>query len=697
MIDASDNITSDPPRDSLAASDTPAPAPAPIASASPRRGARPAVLIAVGTAFYMLTLGLALYELDRQHYTERKAEIIRNSFREIFALPENLEELARPALDATTPAVREVAADRMREKLEEVVAGPTSMYSMEVRDKAGVPLMKVTNLDKPALMNTWDNNLFIRSFDRATDLLIKGSGRIVGHYASPPDNAAIRALTVHYRFIAAGIAALWLVVYFFLYKYLLRPLQRITHYLERSRLQSPELIPAPSGWLERSYNDIAGQALLQALQSRLDELPRTADADARSALFSQALSRAAEDFGLVQFVVAELTLAGSDDEAPDDAHAFLVAETISAGAAAATRTPQEMSAAATRLLVACRPAAQVAQAGHEDVPSSNAHRNGFVTTPDGRFEYIDQSAGQTLMAWGQLAHATLDTAFRLTLARRACDAVRAAFLGLRAYRQDMFRQRSEANITLARNLGHDLTNIIATGRLDLLAVRQILAGPGEGGQVDSAHAELLQQSVQGLLETMRFLQEIVNIYRSFSYVKRPAYERHDLNELVSKFITVFEPTVSKRLEIRRDLQADLPSLILELRLLKLALFNVMTNALDAFKRMNDADIQPRLTVSTRLDVAAQTYLIQITDNGPGIRDAAGELLDRARIDSIFQYGISTKVDQSEGLGLNWVRTIVHDFHAGRVSAENLPEGGARITLLIRSMEASEARITNKRI
>jgi Histidine kinase-, DNA gyrase B-, and HSP90-like ATPase. len=70
------------------------------------------------------------------------------------------------------------------------------------------------------------------------------------------------------------------------------------------------------------------------------------------------------------------------------------------------------------------------------------------------------------------------------------------------------------------------------------------------------------------------------------------------------------------------------------------------------------------------------------------------LLDRARIDSIFQYGISTKADQGEGLGLNWVRTIVHDFHAGRVTAENLPEGGARITLLIRSMEASEARITN---
>jgi len=653
------------------------------------------VLIAVGTAFYMLTLGLALYELDRQHYTERKAEIIRNGFRDIFALPENLEELARPALDATTPTVREAAADRLREKLNEVVAGPTSMYSMEVRDRAGVPLMMVTNTDKPTRMNTWDNNLFIRSFDRTTDLLIKGSGRIVGHYASPPDNPAIRALTVRYRFIGAAMAGLWLVVYFFLYKYLLRPLQRITHYLERSRLKSPELIPSPSGWLERSYNDIAGQALLQALQSRLDELPRAADGDARSALLLETLSRAAQDFGLVHFAVAELTPAGSDDGADDGAHAFLVAEAITAPQGTTTRTPAEMSVAASQLLAASRLAAHGAEPNSEAAShATNSHLNGFVASADGSFEYIDQSAGQTLLAWGRLAPGTLDTAFRLTIARRACDAVRVAFLGLRAYRQDMFRQRSEANITLARNLGHDLTNIIATGRLDLLAVRQILAGPAAGGEVDASHAELLQQSVQGLLETMRFLQEIVNIYRSFSYVKRPAYERHDLNDLVAKFLTVFEPTVSKRLEIRRDLQENIPSLILEPRLLKLALFNVLTNALDAFKRMNDADAKPCLTVSTRLDVAAQAYLIQITDNGPGIRDAAGELLDRARIDSIFQYGISTKADQGEGLGLNWVRTIVQDFHAGRVSAENLAGGGARITLLIRSMEASEARITN---
>jgi len=166
---------------------------------------------------------------------------------------------------------------------------------------------------------------------------------------------------------------------------------------------------------------------------------------------------------------------------------------------------------------------------------------------------------------------------------------------------------------------------------------------------------------------------------------------------VGRFLTVFEPTVSKRLEIQRDLQPDIPTLILEPRLLKLALFNVLTNALDAFKRVAEPTAAARLLVTTRHEADSDTFLICIDDNGPGIRDADGRPLARAEIDTVFQHGYSTKGEHSEGLGLNWVRTIIEDFHAGHVSAENLPEGGARFTLAIRSMEAREARIQPKRI
>jgi signal transduction histidine kinase len=39
-----------------------------------------------------------------------------------------------------------------------------------------------------------------------------------------------------------------------------------------------------------------------------------------------------------------------------------------------------------------------------------------------------------------------------------------------------------------------------------------------------------------------------------------------------------------------------------------------------------------------------------------------------------------------------VRTIVEDFHDGTARAENLPGGGARFTLCLKSMETAEAKI-----
>ncbi len=629
-----------------------------------RRGARPAVLIAVGTALYFLTLALALYELDRQHYTGEKAQVVRDNFREIFNLPENFEELARPVFASPTPEGRAEAERRLRLVLREIVDGPTSMYWLKLKDRDGLDIMEEVNRDKPRRMNTFDNNLFIRDFDRTTDLLIKGAGRIVGHYTSPPGVGDIRRLTERYRWISAAMAAVWVLVYYFLYKYLLRPLQRVTWYLERSRAATPELMRSPRGFLEHSYNDIARQALLQQLQGRLGALMHSPGPDERRRVVQDALAFAATSFGLEEFTAAEL--AGT-------APAFTVADTY--------RHPADGTKPDGTVLV--RDAADLS--GHEtpaDQPRFRASGNDFV--------FLERAGIQMFLAAGKLAPGP-DAAFRLTCARQACETLRAGFVTLRAYQQDMARQRSEANIILSRNLGHDLTNIIATGKLDLMAVRQMLSQPLH--QIPAARAELLRQSVEGLLETTRFLQEIVNLYRSFSYVKRPQYERHDLNELVAGFLAMFQPTVSKRLTLHRQLQEGIPTLILEPRLLKLALFNVLQNALDAIKRDTRASAEgARITVSTSHDPAAATFTITISDNGPGIRDRAGRLLGPGETGAIFQYGYSTKAEASEGLGLNWVRTIVEDFHHGRTAAENNPGGGARFLLTIRSMEQNEARI-----
>jgi nitrogen fixation/metabolism regulation signal transduction histidine kinase len=314
-----------------------------------------------------------------------------------------------------------------------------------------------------------------------------------------------------------------------------------------------------------------------------------------------------------------------------------------------------------------------------------------VDGPNGSFDYLANVGPSLLYLLGQLRTDLPDLPFRSICTRQACDMLRRGQLACRAHDENIFRQRSEASINLSKNLGHDLTNIIATAKLDLMAVRQGLKMQPASGEDN--RQELLRQSIEGLLENTKFLQEIVNIYRSFSYVKRPQYERHDLNHLLESFLRAYQPSVSARVEMRRELSDDIPTMIVEPRLLKLALFNLLTNAMDAFKRENREDeYVPTITIRTNYDGENDRCRMEVQDNGPGIRDEKGRLMGPGETNVIFHHGYSTKGEESEGLGLNWVRTIMEDFHNGSVHAENVPEGGAVFILMFKSMEAAEARI-----
>jgi len=63
---------------------------------------------------------------------------------------------------------------------------------------------------------------------------------------------------------------------------------------------------------------------------------------------------------------------------------------------------------------------------------------------------------------------------------------------------------------------------------------------------------------------------------------------------------------------------------------------------------------------------------------------------------LFLPGFTTKKDEdSEGLGLNWVWTIVREFHAGRIIPSNCPDVGAKFTIYLNRKELSEKIVTEK--
>jgi signal transduction histidine kinase len=637
-------------------------------------------LVASAAALFLLTLLLALYELDRQRYMGAKREIITRDFYEIFRLPDDLNTYAWETLFGATADQRSAGRQRLESALRQIVDGPTSMYRFVLRDPAGAVVLDISNRAKRDRVNSFQNNLFLKNFEGVSDLRItrrparEGEprlvGRLVAHYTSPPGEPEILALTVRYRWYAAVLAAVWGALFLAFYRFVLRPMGEVTARLERARDGAVELIPQPASRLERSYNFLASQAVLHDVQQRFAALTGESEGaePAAGERAAAALDIAGRAFGARQLVLAEVRRDGD--------------ETVVTGSLvwpARACAEAGTDAAILRALPAEAPAGEPR----------------FVASPSGSgdFTFTAPLGAGMLLICGRLDAGRADVAFRMECLERACGAIYQGLSALRAYREAMARQRTEANMILSKNLGHDLTNIIATSKLDLLAIRQLLAAPD--GAPDAARRDLLQQAVDGLLRSTKFLQEIVNIYRSFSYVRRPAYERHDVNGLIGEFLAAFEPTVSTRVAIERDLRAPGASLIVEPRLLKLALFNVLTNALDALKRRPPGDgAPPRVVVRTLAadDPAGAALRIEIEDNGPGIRDREGRLLARGEIDAIFEHGYSTKAEVSEGLGLNWVRTIIQDFHGGQVRAENVPGGGARFSMIIKSMETAEARM-----
>jgi nitrogen fixation/metabolism regulation signal transduction histidine kinase len=225
-------------------------------------------------------------------------------------------------------------------------------------------------------------------------------------------------------------------------------------------------------------------------------------------------------------------------------------------------------------------------------------------------------------------------------------------------------QRDAAWGEVARRLAHEIKNPLTPIQLSAERMRRrLLAGMSE------RDAEILERGTRTIVQQVETMQQMVNAFSEYARAPEMHVTRFSLNQLVTEVADLYRSQDS-RVRIRLDLDKHLETLEADRGRVRQILNNLLTNAIEALEAVS----APALEIATRLEAAEDSDYASVTvsDNGPGFQR---ELLGR-----VFDPYVTSK-PKGTGLGLAIVKKIVEE-HGGRIDADNRPEGGARVRVVL---------------
>ena len=225
-------------------------------------------------------------------------------------------------------------------------------------------------------------------------------------------------------------------------------------------------------------------------------------------------------------------------------------------------------------------------------------------------------------------------------------------------------QRSAAWGEVARRLAHEIKNPLTPIQLSAEQLRrQLLRG------LDTEHGRLLERATHTIVQQVDAIKQMVDAFSEYARAPEVQLARFSLNQLAAEVVELYR-LQDPGIDIAVELDPQLGEIEADRGRVRQILANLLSNAIEALSGVTGAAI----TVRTRWVLAAPSAQAEITvsDNGPGFRE---DILSRA-----FDPYVTSKA-RGTGLGLAIVRRIVEE-HGGRISAENLVAGGARVRVLL---------------
>jgi two-component system sensor histidine kinase KdpD len=215
--------------------------------------------------------------------------------------------------------------------------------------------------------------------------------------------------------------------------------------------------------------------------------------------------------------------------------------------------------------------------------------------------------------------------------------------------------------SLLSTLSHDLRTPLAA--LVGLAESLALTRPAlSSEQLESAHAiaeeaRRMGALVSNLLEMARIESGEVKLRRQW----------HPFEEVVGSALKAAQPAlVHHRVEV--NLARDLPLVEFDATLIERVLYNLIENACKY--------TPPGTVVTMAAEASEGNLVVSVTDTGPGVPKGHEESIFEK-----FTRGTRESSTPGVGLGLAISRAII-EAHHGRITARNIPNGGARFTFTL---------------
>ena len=238
-------------------------------------------------------------------------------------------------------------------------------------------------------------------------------------------------------------------------------------------------------------------------------------------------------------------------------------------------------------------------------------------------------------------------------------------------------QRDAAWGEVARRLAHEIKNPLTPIQLSAERMRRRFLAT-----MSPPDAEMLERSTRTIVQQVESMQQMVNAFSEYARAPDMNVTRFNLNQLVSEVTDLYR-SHETHAEVRLDLDEHLDPIEADRGRVRQILNNLVTNALEAL----DGVTAPRLEIATRLEEGAdaQYAIVTVCDNGPGFQR---ELLSR-----VFDPYVTSK-PKGTGLGLAIVKKIVEE-HGGRIDADNRPEGGARIRVVLPMKDSTRSASSSR--